>query len=132
MQKGCDFPDPTKDLPALYRASIVKKTVKGNRKFEDEPIDTTYYLKDATVFGVPLKAIEYHQGYEDSAMLLYFYDNGFVKLRPQFKLPMAAERQIEISRNNARGYEANDEALFIKLSFDLRSKVIACSQATGA
>lgn len=45
---------------------------------------------------------------------------------------MAAERQIEISRNDARGYEANDEALFIELRFDLKSKVIACSHATGA
>lgn len=127
MQQGCGIPNPTQKLPTQYKASIIKKTVKGNPKNEGEDVTATYQLKDATAFGLPIKAVAFIQGYEDLGIQVYFYTADFLKLRPLFKTPAASSPDITVSidENTSSGYLASAEA-FTSLTFDKKSKSITC------
>lgn len=124
MLSGCDSVRIAEGIPKKYKASIASKKVKGNPDNEGEEIITTYTLKNATAFGQPLAKVEYLQGYEWSSTSLYFKDNKFTKLRPQFKLPKLDEYS-QVTSNNAEGYEIEDGG-YLYLTFDKKDKSISC------
>lgn len=139
MQNGCAFPNFSekfpKDLPKKYRQSIVSVKQSGNihlDDFDESHSDIkTYYLKDSTAFGQPLAAIEDAQGYEWGHIRLIFKNTEFLKLRPQFKLPVPNPQDdlgITVSRNDKKGYDAEYVA-FITLDFDKKSKSITCTSS---
>lgn len=124
MLSGCNYPNPTDALPKKYKDSIVSKKVKGNPKNEGEEIITSYTLKNATAFGQPLAKIEYLQGYEWSDLTLYFKDNKFMALRPQFQLPKL-EEYGQVNENNTNGYDVEDGG-YLTLNFNKKDKSIGC------
>lgn len=124
MLSGCDYINVTKNLPKKYKASIAGKKIKGNHKNEGEEVITTYTLKNSTAFGQPLSKVEYLQGYEWSSTSLYFKDNKFTTLRPQFKLPKLDEYS-QVTSDNAEGYEVEDGG-YLYLKFDKKDKSITC------
>lgn len=130
MQNGCEFPNPTDKLPKIYQSSVIKKTTKGNPKAENDGkgFDTTFHLKNATAFGLPIRAVMYHAGYEDTALLVYFKDNSFTQLRPTFKLPVSTDAGYEytIEENNAEGYSVQVGG-YSDLIFDKKEKSISCA-----
>lgn len=129
MLAGCDFINPTKDLPSRYKASVTSKKVKGNPKIEGEEVITTYYLKNASVFGQPLSKVEYLQGYEWYHLRLYFKDTKFLALRPKFKLPVFDKDvapYVTVVKNDKSGYTV-EEGGYTDLVFDGKQKSITCS-----
>jgi len=129
MLTGCDFINPTDQLPSRYKASISSKKVKGNPKIEGEEVITTYYLKNASAFGQPLQKVEYLQGYEWNHLRLYFKDSKFLALRPKFKLPVFDKNvapYATVTKNDKTGYSI-EEGGYIDLVFDAKQKSITCS-----
>lgn len=135
MMSGCSHPNPTKNLPTRYKASIVSTKVKvGSEKYDivgyrGDKV-TTYSLKNATAFGQPLLKIEHLQGYEWAHLTLYFKDTKFTALRPQFKLPKVDDVMNEgfhIMQNNDSDYKVYDGMWEINLKFDKKQKTITCS-----
>ena len=133
MMTGCNYPNPTENLPKLYKGSIANKKVKVDQA---NAIDgygetiTTYTLKNATAFGQPLLKIEYLQGYEWGSLELYFKDTKFTALRPQFKLPKVNEADSEgytVIENNSEGYTVDDGMWETILKFDKKRKSIICA-----
>ena len=124
MLSGCDYINVTENLPKKYKAAIASKKVKGNPKIEGEEVITTYTLKNSTAFCQPLSKVEYLQGYEWSSTTLYFKDNRFMTLRPQFKLPKLDEYS-QITSNNAEGYDI-EMGGYLYLKFDKKDKSITC------
>lgn len=133
MMTGCNYPNPTENLPKLYKDSIANKKVKVDQA---NAIDgygetiTTYTLKNATAFGQPLLKIEYLQGYEWGSLELYFKDTKFTALRPKFKLPKINEADSEgyqVIENNSEGYTVDDGMWETILKFDKKRKSIICA-----
>ena len=133
MMTGCNYPNPTENLPKLYEDSIANKKVKVDQA---NAIDgygetiTTYTLRNATAFGQPLLKIEYLQGYEWGSLELYFKDTKFTALRPKFKLPKINEADSEgyqVIENNSEGYTVDDGMWETILKFDKKRKSIICA-----
>ncbi len=125
MLSGCEFGNPTKKLPAVYKSSIATKKVKGNPNIEDGGVYMTYTLKNSTAFGLPLLKIEYLQGYEWNYLKLYFKDAKFTTLRPQFKLPKINKDEAKVVKNDKSGYEVENGG-YLSLVFDQKQKSITC------
>lgn len=125
MLSGCGYVNVTDNLPKKYKASIASKKVKGNPNNEGEAVTTTYTLKNATAFGQSLSKVEYLQEYEGRLLKLYFKNDKFMALRPQFKLP-ALDEYSEVTRNDASGYEASTGE-YLSLNFDKKAKTITCA-----
>ena len=124
MKDGCNYPHPKDGIPSKYQASIVSTKVKGNPKNEGEDVITTYTLKNAIAFGQPITKFEYLQGYEWHHLELYFKNDSFMKLRPQFKLPQPEEFP-DVTENTAKGYSVEGIG-YIDLKFDQKKKSIYC------
>ncbi len=124
MLSGCDSIRIAEGIPKKYKASIASKKVKGNPDNEGEEIITTYTLKNATAFGQPLAKVEYLQGYEWSSTSLYFKDNKFMALRPQFKIVKPVD-DAKIVKNDASSYEL-EMGGYLYLKFDKKDKSITC------
>lgn len=89
LQSGCHGIFHLMDeLPKKYKTAIIRKSdikVKDGEGGND--ITTTYYLRDATAFGVPLDKIiektnDSHFHYMSFSIV--FKNNSFLKLRPDF------------------------------------------------
>lgn len=133
MQQGCSFSNPTKNLPAVYKASVVKKSVKGNPKNEHEDVTTTFLLKNAVAFGLPIKAVAYRQGYEDAGIKVFFSSASFTKLRPLFKAPILKPSpdmpNPTLDENDSKGY-LDTSGGYTRLEFDKKSQSITCSSGS--
>ncbi|WP_199508799.1 MULTISPECIES: hypothetical protein [unclassified Psychrobacter] len=99
---------------------------------EGNSTTTTYYFKDATAFGYPIVKIEDFQGYEWGHQKVFFKDNTFLKLRPQFKLPATDKKGytadgvlLEVLNNNFKGYLTQDIG-YTELIFDRQEHSILC------
>jgi len=135
MLSGCNYPDPTKNLPSSYKTSIVDKQVKIGKDtydiigYKGDKI-TTYSLKNATAFGQPLLKVQHLQHYEGGHLKLYFKDTKFTALRPRFKLPTLDNNgtgMLQVRKNDANGYEVEDDMWVTYLKFDRINKTITCS-----
>lgn len=132
MLSGCFYPEPSENLPARYKASVVSKKITFDRTDADSDYDgektTTYTLKNATAFGQPLLKVEELEGYEWGHLKLYFKDTKFTALRPQFKLPKfdttPGSLQPKII-NNSSGYNTIQESQK-ELIFNKKEKSITC------
>jgi hypothetical protein len=128
MLSGCGYVNPTKELPARYKASITSKNIKGDSGFEDDGLYTTYTLKNSIAFGQPLVKVEYLQGHEWYHLKLYFKDAKFKTLRSQFKLPKIDVDEAEytkVVKNDKEGYDIRTEG-YLNLMFDRKQKTITC------
>lgn len=125
MLSGCEDVNVATNLPSKYKVSIASKKVKGNPDNETEAITTTYTLKNATAFGQSLSKVEYIQEYEGRLLTLYFKNDKFMALRPQFKPPVLDEYS-EITRNDANGYEFSEFG-YLSLDFNEKAKTISCA-----
>lgn len=133
MMSGCSFPNPAKNPPAHYKASILGN--KTNIGTDNYGIHTyrgdkvvAYTLKDATAFGKPLAKIEYLSGFEWGHVKLYFKDTSFTALRPKFKVPNSDQlytNDAAVTKNDASGYDVEDIGT-INLIFDTDEKSITC------
>lgn len=89
LQSGCHgIFHLMEELPNKYQASIIKTSkTKVKAKYGGNNIATTYYLKNATAFGIPLdKIIEEinDSDFHYMSFSIVFKDNSFLKLRPDF------------------------------------------------
>jgi len=146
------------DLQKKYQNSIVKKSeAKKKNKYDvGNDIVTTYQLKDATAFGLPIEKFQqlandsYFSSIEFS---IFFKDSSFLKLRPSFYYKansskgeyflMAdnlgkgghrdADSDINIEfENTATGYDVSDESgggmsCNTILKFDKSNNSLSCS-----
>lgn len=93
---------------------------------------TTYYFEDTTAFGYPIVKIEDFHGYEWGHQKIFFKDNNFLALRPQFKLPATDKKGhtsngdlLEVLNNSFKGYLTQDIG-YTELTFDRQAHSISC------
>jgi hypothetical protein len=133
MLSGCGDVNVPDKLPPHYEASIisqstVKKETKVALEVEDRVVYTTYTLRNATAFDQPLLKFESQVGYEWNQFHLYFKEDAFTTLRPQFTLPKMVEQNdgnVEVLKNDASGYEVIYGG-YLNLIFDKQQKSIVC------
>lgn len=148
------------EIPNQYQRSIIKKydtTVKD--KYSGNNITTTYRLKNATAFGVPLVKIE--EDINDSDMhskglSLTFKNTDFMKLRTSFYYTAKSEYNDEYKitmdspasghyrknnidvkfKNTKLGYQVEDHtndymSCWTSLNFDKTKRTLSCSMSCG-
>lgn len=150
------------ELPKKYQASISKRS---EQKIQDEysgnNITTTYHLKDAIFFGLPLEALKEDVNDTDfhyKKFSMVFKDTAFMQLRPSFYYvaqsdmgmpyvitadnPKSGKYQnvdegIDVTyKNTVLGYEIEDNSsdgmsCSTYLDFDKANKTLSCASACG-
>jgi len=137
MMAGCAGHLPFDDNDAFTNLSdaLIRKEVVFMYPYTDSDgnsTTTTYYFKDATAFGYPIVKIEDFHGYEWGHQKIFFKDNTFLKLRPQFKLPATDKKGytsngelLEVLNNNFKGYFTQDIG-YTELTFNRQENSITC------
>lgn len=150
------------ELPKKYQSSIIK-TVEAKVKddYSGNNVTTTYYLKDATVFGLPLATLKEDINDTDfhyKKFSLVFKDTTFMKLRPSFYYTARSAtgapniitadspktgvyrdegEGVDVTyKNTAAGYEVDDNSdddmsCSTYLDFDKANKTLSCAMACG-
>ncbi|WP_352338014.1 hypothetical protein [Psychrobacter sp. 16-MNA-CIBAN-0192] len=158
LQSGCSgIFHLMEELPNKYKTSIIKTSkTKVKAKYGGNNIATTYYLKNANAFGIPLdKIIEEinDSDFHYMSFSIVFKDNSFLKLRPDFyysaSSTMSNEYLVTVDmpkngkynskdkgialvykNNTASGYDVVDESGAMgthdSLKFDKNRKSITC------
>lgn len=129
MLSGCGYVNLPDTLSPRYDSSIISilnviKKERYNLETEDIVEHTTYTLNNSMAFGKPLLKIEFQVGYEWHQLDLYFKDDKFTTLRPQFKLPKG---DIDIQEDSASGYVVGRGGT-VELIFDKKQKSITCHE----
>ncbi|WP_435978723.1 hypothetical protein [Psychrobacter sp. DM4] len=150
------------ELPKKYQTSILKKDeTQVKNKYSGNDLTTTYYLKDATAFGLPLDKLKEDTNDEDfhyKQFSMVFKDVNFMKLRPSFyytaQSPIGATYVITADnprqgthhdasegihvkyKNTSTGYDVDDQSseamsCQTELNFDKASKTLSCSMFCG-
>ena len=127
------------ELPKKYKSSIITKSDVELKDGEGgNNITTTYYLKDATAFGLPLDKITEKINDMDMHSMSFsmvFKSTDFMMLRPSFYYKsqtdglfqytvtvdnpqsgryLNEEEEIDVKyKNTALGYEVNDDSGFL-------------------
>ena len=163
LQNSCsDIFHIMEELPKKYQASISKKS---KQKIQDEysgyNVTTTYHLKDATLFWLPLEALKEDVNDTDfhyKKFSMVFKDTAFMQLRPSFyyvaqgdmgapyvitadnpksgKYQNVDEGMDVTYKNTALGYEVDDSnsegmSCSTYLDFDKANKTLSCAMACG-
>lgn len=150
------------ELPKKYQTSILRKSeTQVKDEYSGNNVTTTYYLKEATFFGLPLMALKEDTNDTDfhyKKFSMVFKDTEFMNLRPSFYYtahsPIGATYVITADnpkqgthhdedegiyvkyKNTSTGYDVDDqssEALQCQteLNFDKVNKTLSCSMFCG-
>ncbi len=162
LQDSCsDIFQVMDELPQKYQASIIKKgDISAMDTDGNQIITTTYNLKEATAFNLPLAQIK-EEVIEDyfhwKSFSMVFKDNAFLKLRPSFyytaqsnmapayritaDMPQSGKyRDVDAGidvkyKNTILGYEVEDNGEGMSctnsLHFDKASKSLSCTISCG-
>ena len=162
LQDSCsDIFQVLDELPQKYQASIIKKgDISAMDTDGNQIITTTYNLKEATAFNLPLAQIK-EEVIEDyfhwKSYSIVFKDNAFLKLRPSFyytaqsnmapayritaDMPQSGKyRDVDAGidvkyKNTILGYEVEDNGEGMSctnsLHFDKASKSLSCTISCG-
>lgn len=150
------------DLPKKYQNSIMKKSVmKKKHEYGGNNITTTYQLKDASAFRLPITKIqelENDENFSFKSFSIFFKDSSFLKLRSGFYYSAQgsgwqpyrltadmlgqgvyenADDNIMIDyENTATGYSVSDESgdgmsCGTTLEFNKKDNSLTCSVICG-
>ncbi len=163
LQNSCsDIFHIMEELPKKYQDSIGKKS---EQKIQDEysgyNVTTTYHLKDATLFRLPLESLKEDVNDTDfhyKKFSMVFKDTAFMQLRPSFyyvaQSDMGAsyvitadnpkngkyqnvDEGIDVTyENTALGYVVDDNSsegmsCSTYLDFDKANKTLSCARVCG-
>ena len=163
LQNSCsDTFHIMEELPKKYQASISKKSEqKVQDKYSGNNVTTTYHLKDAIFFGLPLEALKEDINDTDfhyKKFSLVFKDTAFMQLRSSFYYvaqgdmgtpyvitadnPKSGKYQntdegIDVTyKNTVLGYDVDDNSsdgmsCSTYLNFDKANKTLSCAMACG-
>lgn len=127
LKEGCSLENSSDDFPKLYRKAIISQKTTGSKKVtsDNSHSKTVYQLKNASIFGYPVRAVAFSGGLDGIDISLFFLDAKFMVLRPQFKIP--ADKGYKITKDNSKGYIYTDDSNEGELVFDKKDKSITCS-----
>ena len=163
LQDSCSSSFHVMDkLPKKYQTSILRKSeTQVKDDYSGNNVTTTYYLKEATFFGLPLMALKEDTNDTDfhyKKFSMVFKDTEFMNLRPSFYYtahsPIGATYIITADNPKQSTYHDEDEGIYVKykntstgydvddqssealqcqtaLNFDRANKTLSCSMFCG-